>query len=395
MKISKKITAGALSACLVMGATGLTGCGNSKYMKPGKDEEILVVTVGDSNKVYMDEAKCYIFMTEWNYQYNNEIYKAWFGMDDYWGQALEEGSSKTNRDQAKEETMNLIVDYEVVYADAVATGGFDVPDNEMEVIKKNAQNVINCMSDDLKKKTGFTEEDFIKVQEKWNIAARYKEHIIDGFDVTKEDVEKSYDFEEDLRGYETEYIRIPATMKDTDGNDVAYSDEQKAKIKEKMEKIKADLAKEKDLEKVAKNYKEDGAEYNTVTYAKGNTLYFDEDDEKTTKAPDTNAGKGYMAETITLNGGQVSGVFEADGYFYIAKMIDNKSYEIYDGVIEDAITESENKQYDEWLSKLKEGDYKYTINEEVWNDITFGELTIIPDEIKKAFGTLENPAEKK
>ena len=102
-----------------------------------------------------------------------------------------------------------------------------------------------------------------------------------------------------------------------------------------------------------------------------------------------------MAETITLNGGQISGIFEADGYYYIARMIDNKSYEIYDGVIEEAIATSENEQYDEWLGKLKEGDYKYTINEEVWNDITFGELTILPDEIKKAFGTLENPAEKK
>ena len=249
MNISKKITAGALSACLIMGATGLTGCGN-KYTKPGKDEDVLVVTVGD-NKVYMDEAKCYIFMTEWNYQYNSEIYAAWFGMEDYWGQSVSEDSSKTYRDQAKEETINTIIDYEVVYADAMAAGGFEVPENEKEVIKKNAQAMINSMSDDLKKKTGFTEEDFIKVQEKWNIAARYKEHIIDGFDVTKEDVEKSYEFEDDLRGYETEYIRISLTMEDTDGNAVSYGDEQKAKVKEVMESIKKELDKDADFESIA------------------------------------------------------------------------------------------------------------------------------------------------
>ena len=402
VNISKKVTAGAVSACMIMGTVGLTGC-SKNYAKPGNDEDALVLTVGE-NKVYMDEAKCYIYLTEWDYQYNNEIYAAWLGVEDYWGQAVGEDESYTNKDQAKDDTMESIIEYEILYADAMATGGYDeIPEYEKETIEKNAEALIACMSDDTKKKTGFTKEDFVKVQEKWNIASRYRDAVIEGFNVTEEEVSADYNFADDLRAYETTYIRIPLTTTDTDGNAVEYSDEQKATIKEYMDSIKDAVDMGEDFATVAEEYSEEGAESSSVTFTMGNAKSDDEtatDSEETEEtevtydSPDTEAGAEYMEETINMNGGDISEVFEADGYYYVVKMNDNMSYSVYDEIIETAISESENEQYDAWLKALKEGDYKYTINEEVWNEITFGEVTILPDEFKKAFGTLEDPAQK-
>lgn len=102
-----------------------------------------------------------------------------------------------------------------------------------------------------------------------------------------------------------------------------------------------------------------------------------------------------MKATVDMTNGAISGIFEADGYYYIAKMDNNDSSAAYDSKVTKAVTDEENSQLDKWIDQMKEGDYKCEINSDVWDSFDLGYSTIVEDEFKKTFGLLENPADSK
>lgn len=385
MKLSKRITAGTLSALMIAGSLTVTGC-SKNYVSPKNDSEALVVTVGDS-KIYMDEAKCYIFVEEVNGQYMNEVYAAYMGVEDFWGQEVSEDDDRTNAKKSKDDTLDQLIENQILLSVAEGYDDISISEAEEKKIEENAQKLIDLLSDRVKKKTGFEKEDFVNFQKKLNIAKKCKEKIVEEFNVTEESVEDGLDYDNDLKQYKTTYIRIATTVEDSDGNETDLPTEQKELIKNTMLEIKTKLATGTSFSDLAKEYEEDGAESNALNYTQGNL-----DELEDSKSEDTDADEEYMKQTSSLKKGAISDVFEADGFYYIVQMDDNDSEDAYNKAVDNAVTEEEDKQYEEWLKKQKEGDYSYTVNDEVWDEIEMGDLTIEADEIKKALGTLEDPA---
>ena len=119
-----------------------------------------------------------------------------------------------------------------------------------------------------------------------------------------------------------------------------------------------------------------------------------DDDATAEPSSEATSNENLIKTMYNYNVGALTEVFEADGYYYVARLESNTSTSVYDSKLESDKTEEENKQYDEWLEKQKEGDYKCTVNDDVWKEIDVEQLTLIEDEYLKAFGILEDPAKK-
>lgn len=440
---SKRFTTGLLVAGLVAGSISIGGCGTN-YASPKNDDKALAVTIGEE-KIYLDEIKPYIFFEEVSGHYMGYIYASYGISSTYWEDASYDDEDKNNSQQAKENAINTAIDNIILYKCAMDKGGYEVDDSITEQFKTNAKNLIECMSKDTLRKSGFTEEDFVNYQTKKYIAGKYKEDLIEEFGITKEQFEKDYDYDKEYRAYETSFIRVALKTQDEEGNEIDIPDSTRTELEEKMELIKKSVDNGESFSDAIKDYteqygitsstktftigdykeivgikddeSEDGKEEDNKDADKDSTTADssedkdtdsqdaqNEDDTQSTEdahneedeelAATENPDAEYIKTMIKMKVDEVTDVFEADGYLYIAKVTDNDSKSAYDSALENAVSEQEQKEYDEWLENCKSDKYSYTINEEVWDTIDLRDLTVVEDEFLKTFGMLENPANK-
>ncbi len=439
---SKRITAVVLAAGMVAGSSMLGGCGKN-YASPSNAKEALVVTLGD-NKLYMNEIKPYIFFEEFSGQTSNYYYKMLGISDSYWSDTSYDDDSKTNSEAAKEKALNDAIEDYILYYEGEKTGDYELSDDEKSALESNAKALIECMSDKSIKKTGFTEDDFVKYQTVVHISDEYKQALIESFGVTTDQFKENYDFDNEYRGYEVSYARIPLTTTQDDGTSVDKTEDEKAAANDALEQLRAKIESGTGFQEASLDFADQGVETDTYTFTVGDYKALVAKDEKKAKeaeaentsevkdadSEDTaDADKTEDSETkddeskdedseaadddatvepsseatsnenliktmYNYNVGALTEVFEADGYYYVARLESNTSTSVYDSKLESDKTEEENKQYDEWLEKQKEGDYKCTVNDDVWKEIDVEQLTLIEDEYLKAFGILEDPAKK-
>lgn len=439
---SKRITAVVLAAGMVAGSSMLGGCGKN-YASPSNAKEALVVTLGD-NKLYMNEIKPYIFFEEFSGQTSNYYYKMLGISDSYWSDTSYDDDSKTNSEAAKEKALNDAIEDYILYYEGEKTGDYELSDDEKSALESNAKALIECMSDKSIKKTGFTEDDFVKYQTVVHISDEYKQALIESFGVTTDQFKENYDFDNEYRGYEVSYARIPLTTSQDDGTSVDKTEEEKAAANDALEQLRAKIESGTGFQEASLDFADQGVETDTYTFTVGDykaLVAKDEKEAKEAEAENTSevkdadsedtadADKTEDSETkddeskdedseaadddataepsseatsnenliktmYNYNVGALTEVFEADGYYYVARLESNTSTSVYDSKLESDKTEEENKQYDEWLEKQKEGDYKCTVNDDVWKEIDVEQLTLIEDEYLKAFGILEDPAKK-
>lgn len=439
---SKRITAVVLAAGMVAGSSMLGGCGKN-YASPSNAKEALVVTLGD-NKLYMNEIKPYIFFEEFSGQTSNYYYKMLGISDSYWSDTSYDDDSKTNSEAAKEKALNDAIEDYILYYEGEKTGDYELSDDEKSALESNAKALIECMSDKSIKKTGFTEDDFVKYQTVVHISDEYKQALIESFGVTTDQFKENYDFDNEYRGYEVSYARIPLTTTQDDGTSVDKTEDEKAAANDALEQLRAKIESGTGFQEASLDFATQGVETDTYTFTVGDykaLVAKDEKEAKEAEAENTSevkdadtentadAGKTEDSETkddeskdedseatdddataepsseatsnenliktmYNYNVGALTEVFEADGYYYVARLESNTSTSVYDSKLESDKTEEENKQYDEWLEKQKEGDYKCTVNDDVWKEIDVEQLTLIEDEYLKAFGILEDPAKK-
>ena len=439
---SKRITAVVLAAGMVAGSSMLGGCGKN-YASPSNAKEALVVTLGD-NKLYMNEIKPYIFFEEFSGQTSNYYYKMLGISDSYWSDTSYDDDSKTNSEAAKEKALNDAIEDYILYYEGEKTGDYELSDDEKSALESNAKALIECMSDKSIKKTGFTEDDFVKYQTVVHISDEYKQALIESFGVTTDQFKENYDFDNEYRGYEVSYARIPLTTTQDDGTSVDKTEDEKAAANDALEQLRAKIESGTGFQEASLDFADQGVETDTYTFTVGDykaLVAKDEKEAKEAEAENTSevkdadtentadAGKTEDSETkddeskdedseaadddataepsseatsnenliktmYNYNVGALTEVFEADGYYYVARLESNTSTSVYDSKLESDKTEEENKQYDEWLEKQKEGDYKCTVNDDVWKEIDVEQLTLIEDEYLKAFGILEDTAKK-
>ncbi len=310
----------------------------------------VALTINDE-ELTMEEMLYYIY----SYEAEIEMYQSYFGTE-LWDMEAEEG--KTFRDVKKEQAMDTAIRYEVLYKEAVKKN-YSLTEEEIASIEEGSASIMAQMPEEQLKLTGFTEEAITAIQQKWAIAEKYYDELIDSFDIDEKAIKEGID-KKDYKEYSTEYILVPTATTDDQGNSTPLSDDEKKAAKEKIESIYDKVKKSKNLEDGISDGDSD------ITYT--DLSFLPNDENETTN-------KTFMEEAMKLANGEISGIVETDEGYYIIKMIDDNATTSYDEAVTAAVQEAENARFEEEFDKIKEN-YDLKVNDEVWDKVVMGNNTI-------------------
>ncbi len=345
----------------------LTGCSKKKSDSNNTNEstvdtsikykkEDLALTI-DDEKLTMADMLYYIYSYESQISYMDQMYQYYFGTG-YWDMEIEEG--KTIRDDSKEQAMDTAIRYEVLYREAIKKD-YKLTDDEIKEIETNTASIMEQMSEEDKKLTGFTEESVNEIQKKWAITDKYYGDLIDSFDIDDDAIKAGID-KEQYKEYSTEYIYVTTVSKDEEGNATPLSDDEVKAAKEKIDAIYEKVKDSKNLE--------DGIEDGDTSVDYTDLSFLPNDENEQTN-------KTYMEEAMKLKNGEISGVVETDEGYYIIKMVDDSATTSYDEAVDTAIQEAEEARFEEEFKTIKAA-YKVEVNDKIWDKVVMGNNTILP-----------------
>lgn len=342
----------------------------------------LVMTVGDE-KVTMNDAMYYIYQTESNYSYYDQLYQAYYGSS-YWDLSSDSGVS--NRDSAKTEVQQAIQMSNILYQEAVKAG-YKVNDDDKKKAAKDVKDIRKAISFEAKNKAGMTKGALTKAIEKRNCADRFKQDTIDGFDIDDKKIRDGVKKEE-FRQYDVQYYFISTKSYDEEGKEKKLDKKTLESYKAEMEEL-AEKAKTEDFgkltpeaEKATKEAAEDADSKDEDSKDEKDDSKEEESKYKSTYTPEgkfvvgDNTFTSDVEEVITkLENDQISDVIEAEDGYYLVKMINNNDDEAYENEVKNQISNEETTKFNEWYEE-KSKDYKITINYKVWDDVVMGKMVL-------------------
>jgi foldase protein PrsA len=352
VKKTKQILSLLLIFILAVGMTLLSGC--SQKDKTGSSDSI-VLTINDTD-IYMSEMMYYIMAVEATGAQYDATYQQLTGTS-YWDQKdPTDPDGKTFREQAKDYIMDSAQMYEILYEEAVKEG-YTLTDDEKTEAGTNADQILNSISDEQLKVTGFTKESLTTVQQKLTLASKYYNDLLDTFDIDEDSIKETIN-RDDYKKYKTEYLFVASTKYDENYNSIELTDEEKANAKKTISAALKKAKKGQDFSKIQEADKK-------LTY---NTLDFIPDDGT--------AEKAYQAAAIELKNDAISDIVETDTGYYIIKMLDNDSSDAYDEAVDNAISQAKQDAFNAKYENIKK-EYTITIHNEVWDPIVIGNITIL------------------
>lgn len=313
----------------------------------------LVVTVAGT-EIYLDEMMYYIYALEAEGNYYDQLYKQ-MGGGSYWD--LEYTPGVTMREHSKQNLIDSVVMYEVLY-DKALEAGFTITDEEKEEANSYSSQIMENLSVEQLKITGLTKDLLSKVQEKLIVSEKYYTSIKETIELNEEEIKASVDFDK-FRQYNTEYLFISSYKVDeNNGNVKMTSDELKT--------AKATLEKALSKAKLGTDFETIISEYPEITTSTQNFIFGANDLESE-----------YQDAAIVLDNGEItSKVVETANGYYIIKMLDKESRESYDEAVAIALANAEEEAFQAQYEEI-EKDYEVVVNEEVWDKIVIGNTTYV------------------
>lgn len=326
--------------------------------------EPTLVKIND-DKYQLSDMKYSIFAHEMQGRNNELTYQNYF-QTSYLDQIVDEETGETNLDQLKARTMDDFVEMEILYKEAVKQG-YSVSDEDKSNVKTTIDALKEQVDPTLLRQNGLTDSYLKKAMQKEQIVSRFQQDTIDGFDIDDDAIKDGIDYEEHHQ-YELGVFTVNKTKEvETTGDDTSETGEKKTEtlseqeLKEayqSLEALKETVASSKELDSIL-DEEEKIISYTSDTIKKDSTTY----------------GKKNVKKILQMKDGEVSDILETKDAYYLVKMINNKATTEYDSEVSSAITQEENKQFEDYLEKVKEG---YTVKESKgdWEDLNFGYITM-------------------
>lgn len=328
----------------------------------------------DGKKISIEKMMYNIWTTETQYEYMDQIYQMNFGSS-YWDMTA--GSGMTYRAQAKDEVMNQEIQATLMYQEAL-DAGYKLTEDEEKEVEEELQDILKMYSFWNRMRMGFTKSYLKKQIGRAKIVSRYREDLIEGFDVDDEEIKKDFK-KADYKEYEIEYYSAPITEEDEDGNSITIGKKELSAVEKEMKDLRKDADTAEDFSKLLPEEESDDEEEESaesaeseenqasITYNSGSFL----EKDGWQYASDKNCD---IIKKLKVD--EISDVIvdEESGYMYFVKLTDNTSTESYDEAVENAITEAENTAFDEWYEALKEK-HKIKVNDKVWDTVEMGNVT--------------------
>lgn len=314
-----------------------------------------LVTI-DDKKYYLEDLTYQFYNTETTYNYINQLYGG-----SYWDMPYNDSSDMTVRDYAKLETINNVIYEEILYNEAIASG-YTLTEEEIDKIDVNVNSTLNDMglSDKFIEKNGFTPEYLKDVFTKNTLANRFKQDVIDSFDINDKEIKAGFSYN-DYRQYDIEYIYI-STVK-TNEEDYSQVPLDDAEKKAALNKITDLREKAIDTEDWSTLIPEDEKE---LQYRTSEFL-----------AKDTNFSEDLMNTMLAMENNDITEVVEEEDGYYVIRMINNNSTETYDRTVDEAIKEKEEEAFSEEYMNNILPKHSFELNNKAIGNLRMGRITLV------------------
>lgn len=313
--------------------------------------ESTVLTI-NKEKYHMDDLSYYFYTVESQYDYYNQMFGG-----SYWDMTYDEETGATVRDAAKQEAIDSAIYSEILYKEAVSEG-YTLTEEEKTTIDTNVTSLLDGqLTEAVVEKNNFTKEYLTEFLGKATLSDRYRKDKIEALPIDDEAIKADYD-PADYRQYDIEYLYVTTQTTDDDGNTIDLSAEEKTAAFDKLNALSESAKTTKDWSTLIPEDEED------LKYQKGNFI-----------ATDTKFDEKFEAMMMAMENDAISKVYEAEGGYYIVRMVNNNSSERYDSTVKQAITDAENQGFSEVYQKISEK-YDYSINNGYLKSLTMGNITL-------------------
>ncbi len=338
----------------------------------------LIFTI-NGEKVYLSDIMVDIYMNESTGAYMNSLYQQNYGSD-YWDIVNDDGM--TNAELLKDSAIETIMQKYMMYYEAI-DNGYTLTDEEKQTAESQAKDLFDNMTSTTKNKTGISQQDVVDYYEMQTLANNYKSAWINTFDI--DDAALTADIDPaQYRQYDIQYYYIPFTSTDDSGNTVDMTEEEKNAAVEELKASYDDILSLTDFTTYVSSSQtnattEDGTA--TPTPAPGPTAPEGTNIKYATKSFIETDTDDFDAELLAdikkMDNEEISAkVVQDSNGCYIIKMINNNSTEQYDSECESVITTAENERFSEEIDNLEVEKYLIEFNDDEWDKVEFGSVTI-------------------
>ncbi|MCI8489946.1 MAG: peptidyl-prolyl cis-trans isomerase [Lachnospiraceae bacterium] len=327
---TKKVTALLLTAAMLTGMT-VSGCGN-------KINDTATFATLDDTTITMGVAN---FCAKYEQAMYDSYYMAIFGENMWESDLYGNGNTMTQdvKDEIEEELQTL-------YLLQAHMDEYDISVSEEEeaAILKAADDFIAANSKEAVKQIGAENKDNVtELLRLRTIQNKMHNRIIEDADTEVTDEEAAQ------RSFSYVSVSTSGTT-DADGNQVEYTEEEKADLKSAAQEV----AKAEDFDAAA-----EAAGYTVSTASYGSA-----EDENATM--DT----AVLEAADALKEGEVSDVIETDSAYYVVRLDSEHDEEATASKKEELISQKQEDYYNDILDGWKEAS-KWTLNESEWAKVTF------------------------
>ncbi len=366
MKTMKRLI---MAMFLLLLLPGLAGCSGSEdaSLPGGGLKSQTIITVNDT-KIAMDTMMYYIMEQESEYSYYDVYYKATYGTS-YWDLEVEEEEGRTVRDEIKDYILEIAQLYEVFYQEAQKRG-YELTEEDEEEAKSNASSIWEKMSDRQKETTELTEELLVEIFKKISLATKLYDDV-DAKLVVDEEAARNSVNPEDYKEYSIEIMSLDNIEEDDEGYWVDVPKKELKKAVKRMEQYGKKLKKGKTMEEVVPESEK------RITVE---SLLFMEGDKQ--------LGEVLEKAAVALKNDEHTGVIETDDGYFMIRMDNNESTESYDTAVQTAVEDAQTAAFEAAYNEIKKA-YQVEINQDRWDQVVIGNLTIDAEEEE----SVEAPAE--
>ena len=312
------------------------------------NEAVTAVTVGEA-EISMQTAMFLIYSMEIQGNSFAAYYESQYGTD-YWEMPYDE-NGRTTREVFKEETMNALIQYAVLY-DCAKKNGMELTAEELQECRSFVNDLKEVLSAEETERGGFTEKNLQTTCEWMMLAEKYYTGMTETLAITKDSVRETIN-KEDYKEYETEYLYLATT----------YYDEEYNICEEDEEVIEARKAQMQDYyEQVI-----EGASFETLAETDAMLVH----NMRTFVDGGDGAEKAYKMAAKKLEVGKVSAPVQTEYGIYIIRMVDDECTKTYEETVE-AEYEIQRSEAFQAAYEVLLAEYDVTVNTEAWEDILLG-----------------------
>lgn len=321
-----------------------------------------VVTI-NGDKISLSDMSYRIWQAEQSGNSMEQFYQAYMNSS-YWDAASQADATKTNRDIIKAQVVAEEQEMQILYAEAKKADNasdFDLTEDEEKDIDKEVKSILDKYTTVNRLRLGFSKSYLKKQMEMQKIADKYKESVIEGFDIKEDEVTKDISKTE-YREYDIDYYMVPLTEKDDNGDSKDVSADKKKELKKQMEDLQKKAKDAEDFTKLLEDSDTSGITHSSAQIVEKDGWTYLSDDQ--------------LKDVKKMKNDEISDIIEdkENKYLFLIKMTDNNSTEAYDSACEEAVQTEKDNKYKEYLESIS-ADYTLEVNNDVWDDVVIGTVT--------------------